>query len=108
MEGWIGARRRPRPFFVAGRFSWRAARHVADGARGPIWGGMERPCIKVCEFDEVSGWCLGCGMTRPERKAWKKVPNYRVAILDSLPGRLAAMAAEGHRVGEDAKRKKKD
>jgi predicted Fe-S protein YdhL (DUF1289 family) len=69
---------------------------------------MERPCIKVCEFDEASGWCLGCGMTKLERKAWKKVPGYRAAILDGLPARLGAMAGEGIRVGEAAKKKKKD
>ncbi|MDQ1079462.1 DUF1289 domain-containing protein [Pseudoroseomonas cervicalis] len=67
----------------------------------------DRPCIKVCEFDEESGWCLGCGMSKPERKAWKKVPGYRDAILANLPARLAAMAGEGLRVGEAAKARRK-
>ena len=67
---------------------------------------MERPCIKVCEFDEETGWCLGCGMTKPERKSWKKHPAYRPAILAPLPLRLQALADEGHRTGEAAKRKK--
>ncbi|MCQ4160594.1 DUF1289 domain-containing protein [Roseomonas sp. GC11] len=66
----------------------------------------ERPCIKVCDFDEETGWCLGCGMTKPERKAWKKIPAYREAIRAALPARLDAMAGEGHRVGEEARRKK--
>lgn len=46
-------------------------------------------------------------MTKPERKAWKRVPGYQEAILANLPARLAAMAAEGLTVGEAAKRKKK-
>ncbi|PWC27945.1 DUF1289 domain-containing protein [Teichococcus aestuarii] len=68
---------------------------------------MERPCIKVCELDEDTGWCLGCGMTKPERKAWKRMPGYRDAILENLPARLAALAAEGAVTGEAARRKKK-
>lgn len=68
---------------------------------------MERPCIKVCEFDEDTGWCLGCGMTKPERKAWKRMSGYRDAILENLPARLSALAAEGAVTGEAARRKKK-
>jgi predicted Fe-S protein YdhL (DUF1289 family) len=67
----------------------------------------ERPCIKVCDFEDDTGWCFGCGMTKPERKAWKQAPGYRPAILDNLPARLSAMQAEGHRTGEEARRKKK-
>ena len=67
---------------------------------------MERPCIKVCDFDEHSGWCRGCGMTKAERKAWKRVKPYRAAILDNLPARLAAMAAAGHATAEAARKKK--
>jgi uncharacterized protein len=67
----------------------------------------DRPCIKVCRFDDDAGWCLGCGMTKQERKAWKQVPGYRGAILANLPARLEALAAEGHVTGEAAGRKKK-
>lgn len=67
----------------------------------------DRPCIKVCRFDDVSGWCFGCGMTKPERKAWKQVPGYRPAILAGLPARLAALAGEGHTTGAAAGRKRK-
>ncbi len=66
----------------------------------------ERPCIKVCRFDDVSGWCLGCGMTKQERKAWKQVAGFRPAILAGLPQRLAALAAEGHPTGAGAKKKR--
>ncbi|WP_159999263.1 DUF1289 domain-containing protein [Roseomonas sp. 18066] len=67
----------------------------------------ERPCIKVCDFEDETGWCFGCGMTKAERKAWKHVPGYRPAIVSNLPARITAMQAEGHRTGEEAKRKKK-
>ena len=66
----------------------------------------DRPCIKVCRFDEVTGWCFGCGMTKPERKAWKQVAAFRPVILDQAPARLAALAGEGHVTGPAAGKKK--
>ena len=68
---------------------------------------MERPCIKVCEFDEVSGWCFGCGMSLREKKSWKRVVGYRAVIQESLPARLEALAAEGFVIGEDADGKRR-
>ena len=67
----------------------------------------ERPCIKVCEYEEATGWCFACGMTKPERKAWKRLPGYRAAIRQSLPARLLALTAEGHRTGLAAARGKR-
>lgn len=67
---------------------------------------MERPCIKVCDYDDDTGWCRGCGMTKPEKKAWKRAKAYREAIVANLPARLEAMAAAGHRVGEGARKGK--
>ncbi|MBP0446122.1 DUF1289 domain-containing protein [Roseomonas sp. SSH11] len=61
-----------------------------------------RPCIKICRYEDASGWCLGCGMTKPEKKAWKRVPGYRPAILLALEARLDALAAEGHPTGPAA------
>ncbi len=63
---------------------------------------MKRPCIDVCKYDENTGWCLGCGMTRKERKAWKREPALQPVILASLPPRLQALAALGNKVGEKA------
>jgi predicted Fe-S protein YdhL (DUF1289 family) len=67
---------------------------------------MERPCIKICRYEDCTGWCLGCGMTKPEKKSWKKVPEYRGAILAALAPRLEALAATGHAVGHMAGKKK--
>lgn len=62
----------------------------------------DRPCIKVCRYDDESGWCFGCGMSLREKKAWKRVAGYRAAIRDSLPARLEALAAEGYVTGPKA------
>ena len=68
---------------------------------------MASPCIDVCRYDEATGWCLGCGMTRKDKKHWKKDKDRRDAIRAVLPGRLAAMAAAGQPTGKAAKKKHK-
>jgi predicted Fe-S protein YdhL (DUF1289 family) len=67
----------------------------------------DRPCISICEYEDATGWCLGCGMTKPEKKAWKRIPAYRDAIRLSLPARLEALAGEGHLTGEAADKKRR-
>ena len=67
---------------------------------------MGSPCIDVCRFDEDTGWCFGCGMSRKDKKAWKKDKPSRPAILRNLRPRLAALGESGHATGEAAKRKK--
>lgn len=69
---------------------------------------MASPCIDVCRYDEATGWCLGCGMTKPEKKAWKKEKERRPAIRAALPERLARLAAEGRPTGKAARKKRKD
>jgi predicted Fe-S protein YdhL (DUF1289 family) len=66
----------------------------------------DRPCIDVCRYDEDTDWCFGCGMTRREKKAWKRHPPYRDAIATALPARLDALGATGHATGEAARRRK--
>ena len=68
---------------------------------------MASPCIDICRYDEATGWCLGCGMTRKDKKHWKKEKEHRPDIRESLPGRLLTLAAEGHPTGAAAKKKKK-
>ena len=67
---------------------------------------MASPCIDICRYDEATGWCLGCGMTRKDKKHWKKEKERRPAIREELPARLEAMAASGLRVGKAAKKKR--
>ena len=71
-----------------------------------LWG-MASPCIDVCRFDDATGWCLGCGMAKPEKKRWKKERDHRSSVRAALPGRLAVLAQAGHATGEAAKRKRK-
>lgn len=67
---------------------------------------MASPCIDVCRYDEVTGWCLGCGMTKPEKKLWKKDKEARPAVRAALPPRLAALDAAGLATGKSAKKKR--
>lgn len=67
--------------------------------------GMASPCIDVCRYDPETGWCLGCGMTRPEKKGWKKHRVERDAVRAELPARLATLAGAGQQVGKAAKKK---
>lgn len=64
---------------------------------------MASPCIDICRYDATTGWCLGCGMTKPERKHWKKQKPQRPAIRAALPDRLAALQAAGRPTGKAAK-----
>lgn len=67
---------------------------------------MASPCIDICRYDEATGWCLGCGMTKKDKKHWKKDKAARPAIREALPARLQALEAAGHPTGKAAKRKK--
>ena len=51
------------------------------------------PCIGVCQWDGRTGWCLGCGRTVPEIRAWRKMTPYRKAALArELPRRVRQVA----------------
>ncbi|MCJ2086693.1 DUF1289 domain-containing protein [Methylobacterium sp. E-005] len=48
------------------------------------------PCVGVCRWDGRTGWCVGCGRTVPEIKAWRTLSPYRrSALLRELPRRVA-------------------
>lgn len=67
---------------------------------------MASPCIDVCRYDEATGWCLGCGLTKPEKRRWKKAKAERPEIRATLPGRISALAAAGLPTGKAARRKR--
>ncbi|MGE8131684.1 DUF1289 domain-containing protein [Methylobacterium sp. NPDC080182] len=49
----------------------------------------DAPCIGVCQWDGRTGWCLGCGRTVPEIRAWRKMtPFRRTALARELPRRV--------------------
>ncbi len=68
---------------------------------------MGSPCIDICRYEEETGWCLGCGMTKGEKRMWKKEKAERPAIRDALPPRLAALDAAGQPTGKAANRKRR-
>ncbi|OKA26268.1 DUF1289 domain-containing protein [Pseudomonas versuta] len=54
------------------------------------------PCISVCKFtDDI---CIGCGRTKREIKAWKKLDkdDKRIVLAESAL-RLLALEATGRR-----------
>jgi predicted Fe-S protein YdhL (DUF1289 family) len=98
------------PLILADLFSKvvsQAATWCEAGVRSPRSAAMGSPCIDVCRYDEATGWCFGCGMTKPERKRWKKEKEKRGQIREALPGRLASLSARGHDIGEAARKSKK-
>ena len=54
------------------------------------------PCIGVCKFtDDI---CLGCGRTKREIKAWKKLDkDAKRTVLAESALRLLALEATGRR-----------
>ncbi|HEY1145049.1 MAG TPA: DUF1289 domain-containing protein [Allosphingosinicella sp.] len=64
---------------------------------------MRTPCIRVCSLDPFTGLCTGCGRTTDEIAGWMRFSDEeRETIMESLPARLAAMAAESKRMLEAA------
>ncbi|PWS38273.1 DUF1289 domain-containing protein [Falsiroseomonas bella] len=65
---------------------------------------MASPCIDVCRYDSATGWCFGCGMTKPEKKRWKKDKEGRPALRSALAARLAELGAAGWPTGKAARK----
>ncbi|OYW19329.1 DUF1289 domain-containing protein [Phenylobacterium sp.] len=54
------------------------------------------PCISVCSFDGRSGWCIGCGRTVPEIRAWRKMqPRARQMMSKDLKRRVDRLSEQG-------------
>lgn len=59
---------------------------------------VESPCISICEMDASSGLCRGCFRTRDEIAFWGGASNNeRIAILDQLHDRRAALGGRSRR-----------
>jgi uncharacterized protein len=62
---------------------------------------VETPCINVCEIDQNSGLCLGCGRTLAEIAAWATMTDgERRALMALLPARLSAQHCRKARSGD--------
>ncbi len=54
------------------------------------------PCIRLCQLDPATGWCIGCGRTGAEIGAWTAMnATQKQALLGELPARLALLNASG-------------
>jgi predicted Fe-S protein YdhL (DUF1289 family) len=61
---------------------------------------IETPCIKVCVVDPETGFCIGCGRTRPEIGAWLQMsPAERRQVMEALPERVANLTRQKSRRG---------
>ena len=50
------------------------------------------PCVSICKFDSATGWCVACGRTVPEARAWRKMmPFKKTALVRELPRRIAQL-----------------
>jgi len=55
--------------------------------------GRHSPCVGVCQIDQATGWCLGCGRTGNEIGRWLGMSeDERLALWNELPGRLDRLA----------------
>ncbi len=60
----------------------------AETATAPV----PTPCIGVCQIDERSGWCRGCGRNADEVGAWQSAgERYKQGVWDELPSRRVAL-----------------
>jgi predicted Fe-S protein YdhL (DUF1289 family) len=66
---------------------------------------MTSPCVRLCTLDPADNVCVGCGRTLAEIGSWMRYSEAeRRAIMDALPGRLAARgAALAGRAGHEAR-----
>ena len=56
----------------------------------------KNPCIKICQFD--ADICVGCGRSKREIKAWKKLDKAeRLCLLAEADMRLLTLEATGRR-----------
>ena len=53
---------------------------------------MISPCISVCRFEPISGYCYGCGRTAEEKAIWKDestVEEWKATNLLEIQERLS-------------------
>jgi predicted Fe-S protein YdhL (DUF1289 family) len=54
------------------------------------------PCIDVCKYLGPKGWCVACGLTSKESRAWKSMKPYdRNILLKTLQRRKPELEALG-------------
>lgn len=91
---------RPAPAQISGGCMFGACADCMACFDGGGGDGPPSPCIKVCELDAATGWCVGCGRSADEIGGWTAMaaPEKRDLLL-RLPLRLRELAAQGKRKG---------
>ena len=63
----------------------------------------DSPCTEVCQNEPRSKWCVGCGRTLEEIRAWRKMsPYHRTALSRELPRRLDRLQKADTRLRQNA------
>jgi|TARA_R110000782_G_C14476980_1_gene375460 uncharacterized protein len=56
------------------------------------------PCISVCKFDPVTGYCLGCWRTKNEKFSWRDASReVRIEVIEELHKRREAAGGNKRR-----------
>lgn len=67
-----------------------------DRRRVTAAGGVPSPCISVCQMDQATGLCAGCGRTLDEIAAWSVYSDdEKRTVLAALASRRGRRAAGG-------------
>ena len=60
---------------------------------------MESPCVLICQIDDKTGLCFGCGRTGSEIMGWVSMTNAgRRAIMEGLPARMETIDRRPRRI----------
>lgn len=66
----------------------------------PVGQTIDTPCVKLCVVDPESGFCIGCGRSRPEIAGWLAMtPAGRRDVMAGLGERLETMTRRKRRKG---------
>jgi len=66
----------------------------------PVSQKIDTPCIKLCVVDPESGFCIGCGRSRPEIAGWiAMTAAERRAVMAGLDQRLETLTRQKRRKG---------
>jgi predicted Fe-S protein YdhL (DUF1289 family) len=54
--------------------------------------GIESPCVQLCDIDQETGLCCGCGRSLAEIASWSALSSVaRRGIMAELPARKAEL-----------------
>lgn len=52
------------------------------------------PCVGVCQSDQVTGWCFGCGRTDDEIEHWQAYDEgFKEELIEPLKERVKTLIA---------------